>query len=179
MTASGLVSAGLFFFLSQAKPMMKLDPAKPPSSAFAASIVASITGQFVVHFASLLAVLHLCKQHISPDDSTLTMDGKFQPNVINSSMFLLSVVMQINNFVINYRGHPFTQSIQDNSYLWRSVQGIYVALLVLAGGQFEPLNDFMQMSAFPSSQFQGYLLAILLTNFALSWLCEFLARKLE
>ena len=179
MTATGLISAVLFFFLSQAKPLTRLDPSKPPSSAFAPSIVASIAGQFFVHLASLMAVMHLCQQHISRDDATLTRDGKFQPNVINSAMFLLSVVMQINNFVINYRGHPFTQSIQDNMALWRSVQGMYVLLLVVAGGQFEPINDLLQMAPFPSANFQGALLAVLAGNFALAWTVEFLSRKLE
>jgi cation-transporting ATPase 13A1 len=179
MTASGLVTAGLFFFLSQAKPLAQLAPARPPSSVFAASISVSIVGQFVIHLASLLATLRLCQQYISPDDSTLAMDGKFQPNVINSAMFLLSVAMQINNFVVNYRGHPFTQSIQDNYLLWRSVQAIYLALLVLAGGQFEPLNDLLQMAPFPSANFQGYLLLILLANFSLSYTVEILSRRLE
>jgi cation-transporting ATPase 13A1 len=179
MTASGLVTAGLFFFLSQAKPLAQLAPARPPSSVFAASISVSIVGQFVIHLASLWATLRLCQQYISPDDSTLAMDGKFQPNVINSAMFLLSVAMQINNFVVNYRGHPFTQSIQDNYLLWRSVQAIYLALLVLAGGQFEPLNDLLQMAPFPSANFQGYLLLILLANFSLSYTVEILSRRLE
>lgn len=179
MTASGLVSAALFFFLSQAKPLGKLASTKPPSSAFAASILSSIAGQFLTHFGSLLAILHLSKQHISPDDSTLAMDGKFQPNVVNSAMFLLTVVMQINNFVINYRGHPFTQSIQDNAALWRSVQVIYVVLLIVAGGQFEPLNDLLQLAPFPSSSFQGGMLAVLVSNFVLCYTVEFLARKLE
>ena len=42
--------------------------------------------------------------------------------------------MQVNNFVINYRGHPFTKSIQENTMLYRSIQVIYVAILILAGG---------------------------------------------
>lgn len=179
MTASGLVTAGLFFFLSQAKPVTRLAPSKPPSSVFARSIAASIAGQFVVHLACLVATLVLCETYMSTDDSTLTADGKFQPNVINSAMFLLSAVMQVNNFVINYRGHPFTQSIQENATLWRSVQAIYVALLVVAGGQFEPLNDFLQMAPFPSSHFQGLLLLILLLNFGLNYGIELASRRLE
>ena len=74
--------------------------------------------------------------------------------------------MQINNFVMNYRGHPFTQSIQENELMWRSVQVLYVLLLVIVGGQLEPLNDFLQLAPFPSSDYQMYLIALLVTNTA-------------
>jgi cation-transporting ATPase 13A1 len=80
--------------------------------------------------------------------------------------------MQVNNFVVNYRGHPFTQSIQENTLLWRSVQGIYASLLIVAGGQLPPLNDFLQLAPFPSSNFQAILIAILVLNFGVSFAIE-------
>jgi cation-transporting ATPase 13A1 len=55
MTAAGLVTAGLFFFLSQAKPMPQLSARPPPHSVFAPSVMASIIGQFAVHM-----VLYMC-----------------------------------------------------------------------------------------------------------------------
>jgi cation-transporting ATPase 13A1 len=172
MTASGVVTAGLFFFLSQAKPMVQLSPQRPPSSVFRASVAASIAGQFTVHLLSLIATLALCERHMAADDHTMTADGKFQPNVVNSAVYLLSAVMQVNNFVVNYRGHPFTQSIQENTLLWRSVQGIYASLLIVAGGQLPPLNDFLQLAPFPSSNFQAILIAILVLNFGVSFAIE-------
>jgi manganese-transporting P-type ATPase len=83
----------------------------------------------------------------------------------------------VNNFVVNYRGHPFTQSIQENISLWRSVQVIYAALLIVAGGQLEPLNDLLQMAPFPSPTFQAYLLGILLLNFTVCFGIEKLCQK--
>ena len=169
MTASGLISAGLFFFLSQAKPLQNLSPEKPPSSVFNRSVVASVAGQFVVHLACLVATLALSERYITEEDPTMSADGKFQPNTVNSAVFLLSAVMQVNNFVVNYRGHPFTQSIQENTPLWRSVQIIYASLLVIAGGQLEPLNDLLQMAPFPSSEFQASIIAVLVANFLLCY----------
>lgn len=169
MTASGLITAGLFFFLSQAKPMQHLASIKPPSSVFCRSVSLSIVGQFLVHLACLVATLALCERFLTEEDPTMSADGKFQPNTINSAVFLLSAVMQVNNFVVNYRGHPFTQSIQENVPLWRSVQVIYVALLIVAGGQVEPLNDFLQMAPFPSPDFQASIIGVLVANFALCY----------
>ena len=172
MTASGLVTAGLFFFLSQAKPLANVAAKKPPSSVFAKSVLLSIIGQFAVHLASLMATFVLCSRYLRVDDRYFSPDSKFRPNVINSAVYILSATMQVNNFVINYRGEPFTQSITDNKQLWRSIQGIYLALLVLAGGQFDPLNDLLQMAPFPDPQFQIYLIGILVVNFAASYVIE-------
>ncbi|KAJ1442715.1 hypothetical protein B484DRAFT_389897, partial [Ochromonadaceae sp. CCMP2298] len=122
MTAVGLVTAALFFLLSQAKPLQGIAPHKPTCSIFDKTVCLSLLGQFLVHFACLLATLHICNQHLDKGNFSLAPDGKFQPNVVNSAVFLLSALMQVNNFVVNYRGHPFTQSITENLYLWRTVQ---------------------------------------------------------
>lgn len=179
MTASGLIVAALFFFLSQAKPLQRIAPQRPPHSIFVASVSLSIAGQFLVHFVSLLATLRLCESYLSHDDFSLSADGKFQPNIVNSAVFLLSSLMQINNFVINYRGQPFTQGIMENTLLWRSVLVLYGLILLIAGGQVEPLNDLLQMAPFPSSQFQGILVGILLSNFVASFAVEKACQRLE
>ena len=92
-------------------------------------------------------------------------------------MILHFTRFKVNNFVVNYRGHPFTQSIQENIALWRSVQFIYAALLIIAGGQLEPLNDLLQMAPFPSPTFQAYLIGILLCNFGFCFSVEKLCQK--
>lgn len=79
--------------------------------------------------------------------------------------------------MVNYRGHPFTQSIQENIYLWRSVQVIYACLLIIAGGQFEPLNELLQMAPFPNPTFQAILIGILLINFGTSFAIEKLCQS--
>jgi hypothetical protein len=56
---------------------------------------------------------------------------------------------------------------------------LYGVLLVVAGGQLEPLNDLLQMAPFPSPEFQGYLLGILVVNFAACYAVERACQKLE
>jgi cation-transporting ATPase 13A1 len=164
MTVNGLLSAGLFFFLSQAKPLQNISEKRPSNSVFCTAVIMSICGQFIVHFISLLATLELSYNHSSGSQLHVSTDGKFHPDLINTSTYILCTLMQVNNFVVNYRGEPFTQSVQDNQLLWRSVQVIYVIILVLAGGQLEPLNDLLQLTPSPSSQFQIYFILILLFN---------------
>jgi cation-transporting ATPase 13A1 len=103
----------VFYFLSQAKPLPAISALQPPSSVFALSVMSSVAGQFIVNLISLMITLKLCEQYMdSNEDPSLSADTKFQPNVINSAVYVLTVTMQVNNFVINYRGHPFTKSIQ-------------------------------------------------------------------
>ena len=219
--------------LLQSKPLQNLSKEKPPSSAFCRSATVSVAGQFIAHLTCLVATLALCESHMIDDEQSMSADGKFQPNVVNSAVFLLSAVIQVrlafflrflllslllflfificfvyllyicsinfckksqqfysaqqndllfmhlkvNNFVVNYRGHPFTQSIQENTALWRSVQFIYAALLIIAGGQLEPLNDLLQMAPFPSPTFQAYLIGFLLFNFGFCFSVEKLCQK--
>ena len=62
---------------------------------------------------------------------------------------------QVNNFVVNYRGDPFTQSLLENIPLLRTVQGLYGCLLLAVGGGLEPLNDLLQLAPFPNKDFQA------------------------
>jgi cation-transporting ATPase 13A1 len=56
-TASGLLTAALFLFVSFAKPLSKLAPYKPPASVLAPSVLLSVLGQFAVHLYTLATAL--------------------------------------------------------------------------------------------------------------------------
>ncbi len=66
MTATGLVTAGLFFFLSQAKPLNDISAARPPPSVFSTSVVVSVLGQ--VRHSLSFSLLLLSYYHDSDDD---------------------------------------------------------------------------------------------------------------
>jgi cation-transporting ATPase 13A1 len=179
MTCSGLLIAALFFFVSQAKPLNQISPTQPPSSVFQKSVTFSILGQFVIHLLSMYLTMILCENAINSEDFTLIPDSKFIPNLFNSAMFLLINHMQINNFWINYRGPPYMEDITQNNYLFKSLQGIYFVFLIVIGGQFEPINDFLQLVQLPSKDFQVKFLGILIMNSGMNYLIELISRKME
>jgi cation-transporting ATPase 13A1 len=185
MTAMGLATAALFYFLSQAKPITQLSVARPPKSVFDSAVIVSILGQFAVHFGCLLLMTALCESYsMTPfggdsDNPSVIPDGRFRPSVINTSMFLLSAVMQTNSFVINYRGQPFTQDITDNFLMFRGVQLVYAVLFIAATGLFEPLSDLLELAPFPDPQLRSYVFILLFGNFGACWAIEQAARKLE
>ena len=202
MTAAGLITAGLFFFLSQAKPVHTLSPHAPPHSVFASSVLTSILGQFVIHLLCLFTVLALCEHYemygvdmeASPESLSgyaqhmyerqhhrriNIPDSAFQPTLMNSAIYILSLVIQTNNFVVNYRGEPFTQNLSDNKQLLMSVRTIYFVIFVVLSDVFEPLNDLLELEKFPCYEFQYILGMILVFNLASCWCVERLCQKWE
>ena len=179
LTATGVATAALFFFLSQAKPVSKLSIQKPPSSVFCPSVISSIGLQFLVHLVCLLCTLWLCDANAPVGDSSIIPDGRFTPNVFNTSVFLLSTIMQVNNFFVNYRGHPFTLSIRENKSLWVSLLSVYAVVFICCTETFEPLNDLLQLFPLPNPEFRSLLLCILAVDFSACWVVENFCQKLE
>ncbi len=63
-------------------------------------------------------------------------DTPFEPNLVNSVCFLVNWIVQLTTFGVNYIGHPFNTSLQDNKGLavclrcgfsQRHCQAFYVA----------------------------------------------------
>lgn len=63
MMLSGLLSAVLFFTMSNAKPLDTLAPQRPPSTICCTYMVLTIAGQFAVHLSVLLAAIDMTRPH--------------------------------------------------------------------------------------------------------------------
>lgn len=191
MTAYGLLMAGLFFVISQAKPIPRLSASRPPTSVFDVTVLLSILGQCIIHIGCLYVASHICEQYVVAGAPARTLHAEtFSPNLINTATYLLSLTILINNFVVNYYGHPFMQSLSENTLLHRSVIGLYVTLLVLVGGQFEPLNDLLELVNFSKvhssitgepkgAELQAYIFALMLTSAFGGWLVENVTRSMR
>ena len=185
MTAIGLITAGMFYFISTVKPLTHLSETKPPQSVFAFSVLLSIFGQFIVHIISLLLVLSLChysaqlQSNITEHVDRPIADSKFHPNLVNTTVYFLYATIQLNNFFVNYRGYPFTQDVTENIPFCRSLQGVYLILILLLTGIFEPLNDFLQLVLLPSTTFQYLLALILIGDLVFSYIIEKFCQKFE
>ena len=112
MTISGFLIAGLFFFISGSKPLKSLSPERPPTQLFSWYIVATITGQFIIHFIALYLIrsmaLPFATEYVDRvrdiiDREELLPDADFKPNVLNSVIFLIDISMQLFVFLVNYQ----------------------------------------------------------------------------
>ena len=79
-------------------------------------------------------------------------DGKFTPNVVNSIMFLMSSIMQVNTFVVNYRGHPFMEGFWENKLFCRSALFNYAVLAIVTAEVYTPINSMLELVAMPNKQ---------------------------
>jgi manganese-transporting P-type ATPase len=186
MTLTGLMTAALFYLISIAKPLPSLSETKPPGSVFDPSVLFSIFFQFLTHLGCLVAVLLLCDWRFGeggPDGEVggypLGADAQFQPNLVNTTVYLLYTAIQVNNFFVNYRGAPFTENIWENRSLYCSFLTAYLFIALLVSGLIEPLNDLLQIVPFPSPHFRALLAAILAADLLLALVFERISRLME
>lgn len=198
-----LVPLHAFYIFLQAKPLPKLSDFSPASSVFEGPVLGSILGQFVVHFICLFAVLHICESDLAIPSSVATgddvqgssdlmgnnwtqvikpiADSRFTPDIVNTAMFLLSGTISMNNFIVNYRGHPFSQNIRENKLLFRASCGVYVVIIILVLELFEPFSDLLQLVPMPSPEFQYSLAGLLAFDLLACWgvekICQIFERR--
>lgn len=152
LTILGLAVAALFLFVTRGKPLPTLSPTRPPSSVLCRQALLSIAAQFAVHFTFIMIVTDIALAFVDPYDPSIIPDASFNPNVLNSCTFLLTMVATINTFIVNYRGQPFMEDLRDNKMLLRSAQACYVVLFACSLEVFPPLNDLFQIAPFPETQ---------------------------
>jgi cation-transporting ATPase 13A1 len=150
LTILGTAVAALFYFVTRAEPLATLSPRRPPSSVLCFEALVSIALQCIVHLVAILVTSETALAFVDPYDPSLVPDGPFNPNVLNSCTFLVLCLITVNTFAVNYRGHPFMQSLSENKFLYRSLQACYAVLIVCSLEIFPPLNDLMQLTALPS-----------------------------
>ncbi len=112
----GIPIAFYFFLISRAQPLRKLQPFRPPTSIFELSQISSVALQFVVHLAGLVYLTDLSYRHTRPEDLSKP-DAEFKPSVMNTVVFLYLTFVDATNFLLNYQGEPFMESIWKNKIL--------------------------------------------------------------
>mmetsp|Transcript_30537 Transcript_30537/g.61020 ORF Transcript_30537/g.61020 Transcript_30537/m.61020 type:complete len:1555 (+) Transcript_30537:226-4890(+) len=149
LTAVGVVVACLFLLVTRGKPLPKLSSQKPPSSVLCKETLLSMSLQFTIHFMAIMAVTYMSDAYTDPYDPSMIPDAQFNPNILNTATFLVTVLSTVNTFVVNYRGWPFMENLNENVVLFRSIQACYFVLFICALDMFPPLNQLLQLSPLP------------------------------
>lgn len=147
-TMAGLLTAGMFFFISNAEPLKTLSQDRPHPNIFSRYIFTSLMGQFAVHMGFLMYMQHTAHALMLPEDRQQP-DAEFKPNLINTVCFLANFAIQTMTFAVNYIGEPFNTPLLLNTWFARSVRfsvGMYVLLTTdIVGG----LNDWFSLIPLP------------------------------
>jgi cation-transporting ATPase 13A1 len=165
--------AGCFLFISRSKPLTVLSRQRPLQNIFNLYTILTVLLQFGVHFGSLVYLVNAAFER-TPRDEGITfpdLEKEFEPNLINSTVYIISMALQVATFAINYKGHPFMESIRENRPLMISLVGTYSFIVFLALGWSSDLCEQFGIVQFPE-EFRSILLQVLMLDFMMSLLLD-------
>ncbi|XP_076821565.1 endoplasmic reticulum transmembrane helix translocase-like [Clavelina lepadiformis] len=168
-TLQGLLLAGCFLFISRSKPLKTLSKERPLPNIFNAHTLLTITCQFAIHFFSLVFLVTEAKARDPRENVDIEAD--FEANLLNSTIYILSLGTQIITFAVNYRGHPFMESLWENKALLYSLIGSTTFLLALVAGLIPDINDQFEIVHF-ETEFRFVILQVLGAILASTWIID-------
>jgi manganese-transporting P-type ATPase len=135
MVSLGILSSLAFSAISNSKTLPTISKQRPLTGIFNLYIMMSIVGQSIVHIISCFLIYRYV-----PNDS---ISEKFNASVINTSLYLISAVHTISNFLNNYIGRPFREDLSENKILGLSlgVMAVFIANIFLKFNS--DLNEYL------------------------------------
>ncbi|PWN24374.1 putative SPF1-P-type ATPase [Jaminaea rosea] len=182
MTISGVLLSAAMFFISRAQPLDKLSKERPLSTIFGLYFFSSVFLQFLLHLATMHWTTQVLVRRYEAPEQEVDLEAKFNPSLLNSAVFLLNTLQQVNAVTVNFVGHPFRTSIRETPGLFYGLAGC--AFLSVAGTlEIMPeLNDWLQLVKLPGP-FQVRLLAVMAVDYfgamAIEWGAKALFADLE
>ncbi|OMH79691.1 Manganese-transporting ATPase 4 [Zancudomyces culisetae] len=176
-TIMGILMSVCFMCISKASPLEKLSRERPQPNILNFYVLLTVLGQFFVHiFALVFVTMKVNASQAQDSDLTpIDLDSPFEPNLLNTAMYLLSLSQQISTFAINYQGHPFRESIRENTYLFRGLASVGMLVIVCATEMFPSLNVMLKLVDMPEI-FRNQLVFTILLDFAGAYLIERVCR---
>ncbi|XP_039280958.1 manganese-transporting ATPase 13A1 [Nilaparvata lugens] len=173
-TLQGLLLAACFLFISRSKPLKTLSKQRPLPNIFNLYTVLTVLLQFFVHFGCLVFLVQQASAYTPQKDKKPfdpEEESEFEPGILNSTVYIISMALQVSTFAINYRGHPFMESLSENKALLYTIFSSALAVVALAMGLVPEIAHQFEIVEFPS-EFRKTLVIVLFADFFLSFLVD-------
>lgn len=171
-TLQGLLLAACFLFISRSKPLQVLSKERPLPNIFNVYTVATVLLQFSVHFTCLFYLVQQANIWSPPkEDKFADLEKEFAPSLLNSTVYIISMTLQISTFAINYRGRPFMESLFENKALLYSLMGSGSVVMALALGIVPEFAAQFEIVDFPP-EYRVMLVKVLVSDFVLSLIVD-------
>ncbi|KAH8242003.1 hypothetical protein KR038_000060 [Drosophila bunnanda] len=184
-TMQGIFIAACFLFITRAKPLKTLSKVAPLPNIFNFYTISTILSQFAVHFGTLYYLTskatELAPPRVGKVKLYIDMDAdektKYEPNIVSSTVYIICISLQVATIAVNYKGHPFMESLRSNRMLMYAIGASATLVLLLSTGLAPELTEFFEIIDFPTD-FRKILLGVLVLDilgaFALDRVCSFL-----
>ncbi|XP_060069748.1 endoplasmic reticulum transmembrane helix translocase-like [Ylistrum balloti] len=178
-TMQGLLLAGCFLFISRSKPLKTLSRERPLTNILNVYTLLTVLLQFFVHFSCLVYLVQGAKA-LAPSVDKIDLEAKFSPNLLNTTVYIISMALQVSTFAVNYKGEPFMESLRNNKPLLYSLMISGGSIAGLASGMFPEITEHFELVPLPE-EFRNVVLSTLLADVAgalvLDRICFFLFGK--
>lgn len=171
-TLQGFLLAACFLFISRSKPLKVLSKQRPLPNIFNAYTICTVLLQFAVHFGCLFfLVQEAYKAEPKKSDEKVDLEKEFEPTLLNSTVYMISMTLQVATFAINYRGHPYMASMKENKPLLYSLLGTGAFIFLLACGLIPELSQQFGIIDF-EPEYRQMLVMVLAVDFLLSLILD-------
>jgi len=169
-TLQGVLLAGCFLFISRSKPLTTLSKERPLPNIFNVYTILTVLSQFAVHFSTLIYLVNEA-YILTPKKEKIDLERKFEPSLVNSVVYIVSMSMQVATFAVNYRGRPFMESLTENKPLFYSTIASLLAIFTLLMGWLPDVSKQFEIVDFPP-EFQQMFCKLLLADFIMVWVID-------
>uniref|UniRef100_A0A8W7PFG3 Uncharacterized protein n=1 Tax=Anopheles coluzzii TaxID=1518534 RepID=A0A8W7PFG3_ANOCL len=170
---------------SHKDPLKVLSKQAPLPNIFNLYSVTTILAQFAVHFSALIYMVHEANARTPPREGKVKLNvdlapdekQEFEPNIVNSTVYIIGIAMQIATVAVNYKGHPFMESLRENRLLSYAIFSSSAIVFCLALGIVPDLLEMFEVIDF-DADFRRILVGVLIADMVLAYLvdrvCSFL-----